>query len=117
MNYGDKTCITVNGNDIMESDNLKLLGVTIDCGLNFNLHISNVCKKASQRIGVIMKLRNLIPTEAKLHLYKAAILPHLTYCHLVRHFCGASDTCRLERVQERHCALYLKISNLVTNSC
>ena len=101
MNYDDKTSITVNGKDIMESDNLELLGVTIDCSLNFNLHISNVCKKASQRIGVIMRLRNLIPTEAKLHLFKAAILPHLTYCHLVWHFCRASDTRRLERVQER----------------
>ena len=68
-------------------DNLELLGVTIDCGLYFNLHISNVCKKASHRIGVIMRLRNLIPTEAKLHLFKAAFPPHLTYCHLVWHFC------------------------------
>ena len=101
VDYGDKTSITINGKDIMESDNLELLGVTIDGGLNFNLHISNVCKKASQRIGVIMRLRNLIPTEAKLHLFKAAILPHLTYCHLVWHFCRALDTCGLERVQER----------------
>ena len=92
----------------MESDNLELLGVTIDCGLNFNLHISNVCKKASQRIGVIMRLRNLIPTEAKLHLFKAAILPHLTYCHLVWHFCRASETRRLERVQERGLRAVLK---------
>ena len=87
--------------DKMSMENLKLLGLTIDCGLNFDVHISNVCKKASQRIGVIMRLRNLIPTEAKLHLYKAAILFHLTYCHLVWHFCRASDTRRLERVQER----------------
>ena len=48
-----------------------------------------------------MRLRNLIPTEAKLNLFKAAILPHLTYCHLVWHFWGVSDTRRLERVQER----------------
>ena len=88
---GDKMC----------TENLKLLGVTIDCGLNFDVHISNVCKKASQRIGVIMKLRNLIPTEPKLHLYKAAILLHLTYCLLVWHFCRASETRRLEKVQER----------------
>ena len=81
-------------------ENLKLLGVTIDCGLNFGMHISNVCKKASQRIAVIMKLRNLIPTEAKLHLYKAAIILHLTYCLLVWHFCRASVTLRLERVEE-----------------
>ena len=38
VNYDDKTSINVNGKDIMESDNLELLGVTIDCGLNFNLH-------------------------------------------------------------------------------
>ena len=78
-----------------------LLGIAVDCKLNFNEHISNVCRKASQRIGVIMRLRNLIPTEAKLQLYKSAILPHLTYCHLVWHFCRASDTRKLERVQER----------------
>jgi len=101
MNCGDKTRITVNGKDIMESDNLELLGVTIDCGLNFNLHISNVCKKASQRIVVIMRLRNLITTETKLNLVNAPILPHLTYCQVVWHFCRASDTRRLERVQER----------------
>ena len=83
MNYVDKTSITVNGKVITESANLELLRVNIDCGVNFNLHISNVCKKASQRIGVIMRLRNLIPTEAKLNLFKAAILPHLTYCHFI----------------------------------
>lgn len=43
-----------------------------------------------------MRLRNLIPTEAKLQLYKAAILPHLIW-----HFCRDSDTCKLERVQEQ----------------
>ena len=45
--------------------------------------------------------RNLIANDAKLHLYRTAILPHVTYCHLVWHFCRASDTGRLERVQER----------------
>ena len=90
----------VNSKDIMELENLKLLGIMIDCDLNFNVHISNVCKKASQRIGMIMRLKNLIPTEAKIHLYKAAILPHLTYWHLEWHFCRALDIRRLERVQE-----------------
>ena len=41
VNCNDKTSITVNGKDIMESDNLELLDVTLDCSLNSNLHISN----------------------------------------------------------------------------
>ncbi len=50
-------------------------------------HISEVCKKSSQRVGVIMRLRNMIPTAAKLQLYKAAILPYLTYCSVIWHYC------------------------------
>lgn len=69
--------------------------------LNFSEHISFVCKKASQQIGVLRRLRKLIPTHAKLLLYKAAILPHLTYCSIIWHFCRASDKRKVERLQER----------------
>ena len=50
---------------------------------------------------MLIRLRNLIPTDAKLQLFKAAILPYLAYCHLIWHFCKSSDSHRLERVQER----------------
>ena len=93
--------MSIQGSEIESTGKLNLLGVTIDSKLNFNHHINNVCKKASQRIGVLMRLKNLIPTEAKLQLCKAAILPHLTYCHLTWHFCRASDRSKLERIQER----------------
>lgn len=43
--------------------------VTIDPDLNFSEHINTICKKASQKIGVLMRLRNLIPTNAKLVLF------------------------------------------------
>ena len=50
---------------------------------------------------MLMRLRNSVPTTAKLQLFKAAVLPYLTYCHLTWHFCRASDKRKLERVQER----------------
>ena len=78
-----------------------LLGVIIDSKLNFSDHISSICKKASQRIGVLMGLRNWIPSKAKLLLFKSAVLPYLRYCHLVWHFCKSSDARKQERLQER----------------
>ena len=36
-----------------------------------------------------------------MNIYKSSILPLLTYCHAVWHFCKASDTRKIERVQER----------------
>lgn len=43
----------------------------------------------------------LIPTTAKLQLYKAAVLPYLTYCSIAWQFCRGSDARKVERVQER----------------
>lgn len=93
--------VEINDHTVNISDELKLLGVTIDKELHFSQHISAICKKASRLIGVLMRLRKLIPTEAKLQIYKTAILPHLTYCSLVWHFCKATDKKKLERVNER----------------
>lgn len=84
---------------IKSSPDLKLLGVTLDDELSFSIHISDICKKAS--VSVLVCLRNMISREAKLQLYKSSILPNLTYCHIVWHFCKASDARKLERVQEQ----------------
>ena len=108
--------MSIKGSEIESTEKLNLLGVTIDSKLNFNHHISNVCKKASQRIGVLMRLKNLIPTEAKLQLYKAAILPHLTYCHLTWHFCKASDRRNLSVYKKEDSGRVLRINFLATRN-
>ena len=58
-------------------------------------------RRQVRKLVFLVHLRNMIPREAKLQLYKSAILPNLTYCHIVWHFCKASDARKLERVQER----------------
>ena len=93
--------IEVDSCKIKITEKLILLGVEIDDQLYFDEHISTACKKASMRVGILMRLRKLIPVNAKLKIYKAAILPYLTYCGLVWHFCKSSDCRKLERVNER----------------
>ena len=73
------------------------MGVVIDDELNFTKHINNVCIKGAWKVGVLMRFRNLIPTEA----FKAFILPQVAYCHIVWHHCHSSDERKLERLQER----------------
>ena len=50
---------------------------------------------------MLARLRNLISRKTKLQLYLTAILPHLTYCQTVWHFCKQSERRKLERLQER----------------
>lgn len=79
-------------NQVVKSlDKLTILVVNIDEKLTFIEHIKDINRKASQKEGVLLRLHNLIPCTAKLQLYKFAILPHLTYCDIVWHFCKSSD--------------------------
>ena len=66
--------LTIANEEIMKTEQIKLLGVNINENLNFTQHISEICTKASQKVGVLMRLRNLIPCQAKLILYKTAIM-------------------------------------------
>ena len=93
---------------------LRILGVNIDVQLSFTQHISHICKKASRKIGVLIRLRNLISYKTKLQLYLTAILPHLTYCQTVLHFCKQSKRRKLERLQER---ALRAIYNCGTDTC
>ena len=64
---------------------MKLLGVTFDKHLKFTSHLDELSKRISRKTGVLMRLQNLIPTLAKLRIYKSFILPQLTYCQTVWH--------------------------------
>ena len=84
------------------SDKLTIIGVTIDDKLTFSERIKDIsCRRAGRKVGVLLILRNFIPCSAKLQLYKSAVLPHLTYCGIVWHFCKSSDKRKLEQIQER----------------
>ena len=78
--------IDVMNNDIENQSQLKLLGKTIDEHLNFSKHIGEVCKNASRKVGVLMRLRNMLTTSAKLKIFISFILPQL---HIVTQ-CGIS---------------------------
>ena len=106
MSLGPRNCqkdlhIVIGDAEIDQKYEITFLGVTLDDQLTYSSHIGKVCRKASCQMGVLLRLRNLIPTSAKLHIVKFAIIPHLTYCQTVWHFCRASDTRKLERIQER----------------
>ena len=93
--------VNIDGHAIKSTPDLKLLGVTLDDKLKYNIHISDICKLASKKVSVLVRLRKMITSQDKHQLYKSAILPNLTYCHTVWYFCKASDARKLERVQER----------------
>ena len=65
--------------DIEQVDSQKLLGVTIDKHLSFDVHVEELCKKLSQRIAVLRKIRRFIPIEQRILYYNAMIKQVMLY--------------------------------------
>lgn len=83
--------IIIDEHEIATTNCLKLHGLSIDNNRRFDENINTISKRISQRVGVLMRLKDMISTDTKLQLFKEAILPYLTYCHLIWHFYRASD--------------------------
>jgi hypothetical protein len=59
----------LNGNKIVCEDNVKLLGVTIDSDLNFDNHISEMCKKASRQLNILKRIGKYMNRLGRLTSY------------------------------------------------
>ena len=58
------------------------VGLIINKHLKWNSHVNKIGNKLSQTIGVINKLKHLIPQKTLLTIYNSLILPHINYCIL-----------------------------------
>ena len=71
--------LEINGEKIKQLKEFNFLGIMLDEHLSWKPHIKKVRSKVCQTIGVIKKVRNILPLSALKCLYNALILPHLTY--------------------------------------
>ena len=79
----------------------KLLGVTIDSGLTFEIHVTNIIKSATFRLYMLRRLKSFgLPGNELVNLYKTFNLPNLTYASPAwSSRLGVGQKKRLERVQ------------------
>ena len=99
--------LNIDNQKIKKTEQIKLLGSYINEYLNFTGHISNLCTKSNQKVGVLVYGCNVIPCNTKLTLYKSAILSHLTYWPLYGIFASHTIVGRLCRYRRVHYMQYI----------
>ena len=52
--------LKINSNSIETSDNVKFVGIEIDNHLNFESHVSSICKKAVGQLNVLSLLKSFL---------------------------------------------------------
>ena len=87
--------------DIEHVDGQKLLGVTVDKHLSFDVHVEELCKKLSQRIAVLRKIRRFIPIEQRILYYNAMIKQVMLYGSTIWSNCSADNLTRILNLQKR----------------
>ena len=76
--------LLINGTSIIKSDQLKLLGVTLDSKLTFETHLRNVSRGISQKLGILRKSKKIYKDDDILRkCFFSFVLPHFEYCSTV----------------------------------
>ena len=80
---------------------VKLLDIEIDNKLNFEKHISNICKKASNQLNVICRLETFMGHKEKEAIINTFGHSNFNYGCLIWHFSCKQSQNKVEKIHER----------------
>ena len=86
---------------VQNSQNEKLLGVTIDNKLTFKDHVEGLCKKASKKLHALTRVSRYMNTAKKRVIMKSFITSQFGYCPLVWMLHSRTLNNRINRIHER----------------
>ena len=93
--------INLDGNIIEQVKSIKFLGVFFDEKLKWNVHVNHVVSKISRGLGVLGRVRNIVPFDVLRTLYYTLIYPYLVYCCIIWGGAAAATSNRLSVLQNR----------------
>ena len=93
-NANNQSCLKINNQTIKTTNFVKSLGINIDNKLNFDSHISDLCKKTSRQLNALNHLRAYIENKEMEILINSFIYSNFSYCPLVWHFSCCKSTAK-----------------------
>ena len=99
--FADNVTIHLNDQILQNCTSAKLLGVVIDRHLSFDCHIAYIVQKVAPKIGLIHRLRQILPPKALNIVYLTAIQSSFDYCLTVYGNTSRKNVTILQRLQNR----------------
>ena len=75
------------------------LGLGLDESLTWEYYISSIVSKVSKVLGVLRRLKPLLPRSTLVLIYNSLIQPHFDYCSIVWDYLGKGLGQKLQRLQ------------------
>ena len=89
----------------------KTLGVTIDQHLSWKSNTENICKKVTEGISAIRRIKPFVDQDTLILIYNTIVRPYFDYCCEVWDVFGETQSKRLQKLQNRAARIILNISN------
>ena len=93
--------LNIDSQTVKSVPSVELLGIHLDDKLNFNLHISNICRSAANQLNALIRLKSYLNFNAKRVLINSYIISNFNYCPLVWIFSTAKSLNKIESLQKR----------------
>ena len=97
LEKGQKLSFEINGISIRITEEVKLLGITIDSKLQFQSHVEAICNTANQKVKAFSRIVGYLQKHKVCLLYKTFIRSTFNYCPLLWMFCGKTANNRIIR--------------------
>ena len=98
---GNLLAVRVNGELIRRVYKSKYLGLIVDDKLSWKDHTDLISSKIRRNIGVMKRVRENVPGEILILLYRTLSEPYLRYCNTTWGYCGVTLLNRLQALQNR----------------
>jgi hypothetical protein len=101
-----KLNISIQNTFIEKQNETKFLGVILSDDLRWNKHVNAIVHKISKTIGIISKVRHLLPRHSTRTLYLTLVEPYINYCNII--WAGPQPTTLLDKImkiQKKYCRL------------
>ena len=95
------TNISIDNVILQATNSVKLLGINIDNNLNFNSHVQALCKKASNKINALLRIRPYLDIYSAKRICDVSILSTFNYCPLVWMFGSKSNNTIINKTHKR----------------
>ena len=97
----NKLCLNVNGQFILQNEEVKLLGVKIDRNLTFETHVKEMCTKVNQKVSAFRRVRPYLGIQKSQVLFNSVVISNFTYCPLIWVFCSKAANNKINKTHKR----------------
>ena len=87
---GDLLALRISNDLIKRVHKAKYLGLVIDDKLSWKEHIGYISTKIRQNIGIMKRIKDCIPRDSLILLYRTLVEPYFRYCNTTWGNCGTS---------------------------